>query len=63
MTVETEHIEVSVTVIIPWVSYLIAEALGFSGIVSIVFCGLAMARYALPNLSDNGKLVMYNYTI
>lgn len=57
LTYETEHIEVSVTIIMPWVCYLIAEAVGFSGIVSIVFCGIAMARYALPNLSENGKSV------
>ena len=25
-----------------------------SGIVSITFCGIAMARYASPNLSENG---------
>jgi hypothetical protein len=25
-----------------------------SGIVGIMFCGIAMARYALPNLSENG---------
>lgn len=30
-----------------------------SGIVSIVFCGIAMARYALPNLSENGVKVLF----
>lgn len=28
-----------------------------SGIVGIMFCGIAMARYALPNLSENGLKV------
>lgn len=28
-----------------------------SGIVSIVFCGISMARYVLPNVSDNSKKV------
>jgi len=28
-----------------------------SGIVSIMFCGIAMARYALPNVSVNGRKV------
>ena len=49
--------------LIPWVSYLIAEALQLSGIVSIIFCGISMARYALPNLSVNGRkslLRIYN---
>lgn len=49
--------------IIPWVSYLIAEALEFSGIVSIIFCGISMARYAIPNLSKSGRkvLIKFNY--
>lgn len=58
MSYETEHIEVSVTVIIPWVCYLISQAVGYSGIVSIVFCGIVMAKYALPNLSESGKEVI-----
>ncbi|CAD8118443.1 unnamed protein product [Paramecium sonneborni] len=58
---ETEHIEVSVTVIIPWVCYLISEAVGFSGIVSIVFCGIVMAKYALPNLSESGKELLNKF--
>lgn len=49
--------------IVPWVSYLIAEALEFSGIVSIIFCGISMARYAIPNLSKSGRKVklIHNY--
>ncbi|CAD8124125.1 unnamed protein product [Paramecium sonneborni] len=58
---ETEHIEVSVTVIIPWVCYLISEAVGFSGIVSIVFCGIVMAKYALPNLSESGNQLLNKF--
>jgi len=37
--------------LIPWLSYLIAEGFSLSGIVSIIFCGISMARYAVPNLS------------
>ncbi|CAD8098143.1 unnamed protein product [Paramecium primaurelia] len=58
---ETEHIEVSVTVIIPWVCYLISQAVGYSGIVSIVFCGIVMAKYALPNLSESGKELLNKF--
>ncbi len=32
-----------------------------SGIVGIMFCGIAMARYALPNLSENGFKVKFFY--
>lgn len=42
---------------IPWVSYLIAETLKLSGIVSIIFCGITMARYTLPNVSEHGKVI------
>lgn len=45
----------------PWVSYLIAEGLDMSGIVSIIFCGISMARYALPNLSDNGMKLLNRF--
>lgn len=42
--------------LIPWVTYLIAEALEMSGIVSIVFCGIAMSRYAIPHLSEEAAI-------
>ena len=28
-----------------------------TGIVSIVFCGISMAKYALPNVSENSRLI------
>jgi solute carrier family 9 (sodium/hydrogen exchanger), member 8 len=40
---------------VPFVSYLIAESISLSGIVSIVFCGITMARYTLRNVSANSK--------
>jgi sodium/hydrogen exchanger 8 len=52
------HIENTVILIVPWVSYLIAEGFGLSGIVSIIFCGISMARYALPNLAIEGKMLI-----
>jgi solute carrier family 9 (sodium/hydrogen exchanger), member 8 len=36
-------------------SYLIGEALGFSGIISTLFCGFVMRHYAYMNLSPKGK--------
>ena len=36
---------------------LFNKMLSLSGIVSIVFCGIAMARYSLPNVTEAGKRV------
>ena len=37
--------------LIPWVSYLMAEGLAMSGIVSILANGVYLAHYAAPNMS------------
>lgn len=52
------QIEASAIVFGPWVCYLVAEALQLSGIVSILFAGIAMARYTVPNLSDLSRAVV-----
>jgi sodium/hydrogen exchanger 8 len=52
------HIEASAVVFGPWVCYLVAEALQLSGIVSILFCGMFMARYTVPNLSEMSRAVV-----
>ena len=44
-------------ILVPWVSYLVGEGFGLSGIICIMFCGISMAKYALPNLSEPGKKV------
>lgn len=36
-------------------SFFIGEALSFSGIVAILFCGIAMSRYTRPNLTKFGE--------
>jgi NhaP-type Na+/H+ or K+/H+ antiporter len=41
--------------ILPWISYLLAESLELSGIVSIIFSGISMAHYSLPNMSKEAK--------
>ncbi len=45
----------SVFLIIPWLCYLISEIVSLSGIVSIMFCGVAMGHYAMENVSTQAK--------
>jgi NhaP-type Na+/H+ or K+/H+ antiporter len=52
------QIEASAVVFGPWVCYLITEACSFSGLVSILFCGMVMTRYTLPNLSPLSRVVI-----
>ena len=54
-TYDSTKIETTIILIVPWVTYLIAEGFGMSGIVSIIFCGISMARYAIPNLGPDGR--------
>ena len=42
----------------PWVSYLIAEGLKLSGIVSILTNGVFLSYYATPNISPAAKKVL-----
>lgn len=50
--------EISMMILCPWVSYLIAEGLKMSGIVSILINGVFLAQYVAPNLSQTSKKVM-----
>ena len=47
--------EISIMILCPWVSYLIAEGLKYSGIVSILINAVFLAQYATPNLSTTSK--------
>ena len=47
---EFEHIEMILLVLFPYMAWMMAEALQFSGIVSILFCGILMAHYTTHNL-------------
>ena len=42
----------------PWVSYLIADGLGLSGIVAILTNGLFLNVYASPNISRSSRKVI-----
>lgn len=52
------NFEATAIILGPWVCYLVSEAMSMSGIVSALFCGIFMARYAQPNLSDLSKAVV-----
>ena len=42
----------------PWLSYLVAEGIGFSGIVAILTNGLILNIYATPNITRGCKKVL-----
>ena len=44
--------EVSMMLLCPYVSYLIAEGLELSGIVAILINGIFLSYYVTPNLSE-----------
>tara|TARA_B100000795_G_scaffold266816_1_gene250614 strand:+ start:97 stop:1449 length:1353 start_codon:yes stop_codon:yes gene_type:complete len=46
----TEVVEASLSFALPWAAFYASEALGLSGIVAILFCGVVMATYVRPNL-------------
>lgn len=52
------NLEASAVIFGPWIAYLLSEALNLSGIVSILFCGITMARYTQPNLSEITRAVV-----
>jgi len=54
--------EVTIMVVSPIASYLIAQGIGLSGIVSILFCGFILSQYAAENLSyQTRKLIKFLY--
>jgi len=55
------HVEMALVMIAPYAAYAAAESMSLSGIVAILFCGMVMAHYTVPNLSPetatNSKVV------
>ncbi|KAK6627647.1 hypothetical protein RUM44_010126 [Polyplax serrata] len=47
---------------IAYLSYLAAELFHFSGIISIIGCGVVQAHYALKNISDNSRTTVTYFT-
>ena len=50
--------EISIMILCPWVSYLIAGGLDLSGIVSNLTNGVFLSYYAAPNISPAAKKVI-----
>jgi sodium/hydrogen exchanger-like protein 6/7 len=48
-------LESCILTIIAYCSYLLANGLQLSGIVSLLFCGISMRHYAYPNLAAQGR--------
>lgn len=48
---EHSPLEAALVIIVAYCSFYMTDGLGLSGIVSIMFCGIVMAKYARPNLS------------
>ncbi|KAJ3127920.1 hypothetical protein HK098_005561 [Nowakowskiella sp. JEL0407] len=47
--------EATMLLILAYISYLIADIMGLTGIISIFFCGIAMAHYSYDTLSEQTK--------
>ncbi|XP_041992923.1 sodium/hydrogen exchanger 6-like isoform X2 [Salvia splendens] len=50
-----QNLECCLFVLFPYFSYMLAEGLGLSGIVSILFTGIVMKHYTFSNLSDKSQ--------
>lgn len=55
---QLEKIEIGCMTILPFVSYLTAEMLGFSGIVAILFNGIAHSTYTKPYLRAFSRIAI-----
>lgn len=51
-------VEAGIFWIFSYGSFLVAESLELSGIVSALFCGIGMQRYAVPNLSAEARVAV-----
>eukprot|EP00282_Hemiselmis_andersenii_P021725 CAMPEP_0172036982 /NCGR_PEP_ID=MMETSP1041-20130122/22473_1 /TAXON_ID=464988 /ORGANISM="Hemiselmis andersenii, Strain CCMP439" /LENGTH=560 /DNA_ID=CAMNT_0012694285 /DNA_START=130 /DNA_END=1812 /DNA_ORIENTATION=+ len=49
------HSEVTIILSIAYLSFLVSDALGFSGLMTVFFCGVMMSHYAKYNISESGR--------
>ncbi|KAG1327299.1 Sodium/hydrogen exchanger 4 [Cocos nucifera] len=47
--------EIALMVLMAYLSYILAELLQLSGILTVFFCGIVMSHYAWHNVSDNSR--------
>jgi len=50
---DMEHAELAAVLVTPYIAYLVAESFHMSGIVTILFCGIAMSIFVRPNISPH----------
>uniref|UniRef100_A0A0D6R2Z6 Sodium/hydrogen exchanger n=1 Tax=Araucaria cunninghamii TaxID=56994 RepID=A0A0D6R2Z6_ARACU len=50
-----QNLECCLFVLFPYLSYMLAEGSGLSGIVAILFCGIVMKHYTFSNLSEKSQ--------
>jgi len=52
------NMEISMSLMCPWICYLIAEGLELSGIVAILTNGIFLSQYCTPNITRASKKVI-----
>jgi len=45
----------ALTIVVGFLCYVLSEWIGWSGVISMLFCGTVMAHYNSYNLTDEGK--------
>ncbi|XP_004294053.1 PREDICTED: sodium/hydrogen exchanger 4 isoform X1 [Fragaria vesca subsp. vesca] len=48
--------EISVVVLMAYLSYMVAELLDLSGILTVFFCGILMSHYAWHNITESSRI-------
>ena len=51
MPESARRVEMALMFVIPYLSYFVAQAMYFSGIVTIMFCGIVVSKYGIPSFS------------
>ena len=54
---EEPHFEVALMWLFAYGSYVVADACGLSGIVSLFFCAIVMSHYTKYNISQNSQII------